>query len=414
MVCAKCGANNREGRKFCAKCAAPLARLCPQCGASNEPGEDFCGECAAALAKPQSSTRKKPDSPPIRLSATAADENLEGERKTITALFADIKGSMELMEDLDPEEARAIVDPALRLMMDAVHHYGGYVLQSTGDGIFALFGAPVAHEDHPQRALYAALRMQQAMSRYSDQAARGGKSSTRSARRRQHWRGRGAHHQDRRRAQRVYADRPFHESRGADANPGADRICCRYRDDREVVRRLLQLQGTGSDESQRRHQPVNVFEVTGLGPLRTRLEVSVRRGLTRFVGREREIAEMRRALELAKAGAGQIVAAMAEAGSGKVAFVLRIPARRAIGMHGARLQLDFAGKSSAYLPVIGLFNSYFEISSEDDAGRRRAKDPGQASRSRSRAGKHAARSCSPTRAGGTRRSGCADGSRAQA
>ena len=81
----------------------------------------------------------------------------DGERKTVTALFADIKGSMELMEDLDPEEARAIVDPALKLMIDAVHRYGGYIVQSTGDGIFALFGAPLAHEDHPQRSLYAAL-----------------------------------------------------------------------------------------------------------------------------------------------------------------------------------------------------------------------------------------------------------------
>ena len=92
----------------------------------------------------------------------------EGERKTVTALFADIKGSMELIEDLDPEEARAIVDPALTLMMEAVHHYGGYVAQSTGDGIFALFGAPVASEDHPQRALYAAMRMQQDLEGYSD------------------------------------------------------------------------------------------------------------------------------------------------------------------------------------------------------------------------------------------------------
>jgi class 3 adenylate cyclase len=91
----------------------------------------------------------------------------EGERKTVTALFADIKGSMELIEDLDPEEARAIVDPALKLMMEAVHRYEGFVAQSTGDGIFALFGAPVAHEDHPQRALYAALRMQEEMRRYS-------------------------------------------------------------------------------------------------------------------------------------------------------------------------------------------------------------------------------------------------------
>src|SRR5579864_4102795 len=91
----------------------------------------------------------------------------EGERKTVTALFADIKGSTELMEDLDPEEARALIDPALKLMIDAVHRYDGYVVQSTGDGIFTLFGAPVAHEDHPQRALYAALRMQEELRRYS-------------------------------------------------------------------------------------------------------------------------------------------------------------------------------------------------------------------------------------------------------
>jgi class 3 adenylate cyclase len=95
-----------------------------------------------------------------------AQEESEGERKTVTALFADIKGSMELMEDLDPEEARGIVDPALKLMIDAVHRYDGYIVQSTGDGIFTLFGAPLAHEDHPQRALYAALRMQEEMRRY--------------------------------------------------------------------------------------------------------------------------------------------------------------------------------------------------------------------------------------------------------
>jgi adenylate cyclase len=93
----------------------------------------------------------------------------EGERKTVTALFADIKGSMELIEDLDPEEARSIVDPALALMIDAVHRYEGYVAQSTGDGVFALFGAPLAHEDHPQRAIYAALRMQEKIRAYAEQ-----------------------------------------------------------------------------------------------------------------------------------------------------------------------------------------------------------------------------------------------------
>src|SRR5690349_21587491 len=99
----------------------------------------------------------------------------DGERKTVTALFADVKGSMELMADLDPEEARAIVDPALKLMIDAVRRYDGYVVQSTGDGIFALFGAPVAHEDHPQRALYAGLRMQDDLKRYSDRLRLEGK-----------------------------------------------------------------------------------------------------------------------------------------------------------------------------------------------------------------------------------------------
>jgi class 3 adenylate cyclase len=98
----------------------------------------------------------------------ATDAPVDGERKTVTALFADIKGSMDLMEDIDPEEARAIVDPALKLMIDAADHYGGYIVQSTGDGIFALFGAPVAHEDHPQRALFAALRLQDQLKRYSD------------------------------------------------------------------------------------------------------------------------------------------------------------------------------------------------------------------------------------------------------
>src|SRR5208337_174494 len=99
---------------------------------------------------------------------------VEGERKTVTVLFADIKGSMELIEDLDPEDARAIVDPALKLMIEAVQRYEGYVAQSTGDGIFALFGAPVAHEDHPQRALYAALRMQEELKRYATQLRQAG------------------------------------------------------------------------------------------------------------------------------------------------------------------------------------------------------------------------------------------------
>jgi class 3 adenylate cyclase len=156
MRCAKCGSDNRDGRKFCAKCGAALARQCSRCGASNETGEDFCGDCGAALvdratSPADGSLQAGSTTPGIRVTPEQADASttIDGERKTVTALFADLKGSTALMEELDPEEARAIIDPALRIMIDAVKRYDGYVVQSTGDGIFALFGAPAAYEDHP-------------------------------------------------------------------------------------------------------------------------------------------------------------------------------------------------------------------------------------------------------------------------
>jgi ribosomal protein L40E len=157
MRCSKCGAENPDRAKFCVDCASPFARRCPSCNAENPPTAKFCLECAKPLnSSGKSQSVAEPATSPIQVTGTA-DTSLDGERKTVTALFADIKGSMELIEDLDAEEARAVIDPALKLMMGAVERYGGYVAQSTGDGIFALFGAPVAHEDHPQRAVYAAL-----------------------------------------------------------------------------------------------------------------------------------------------------------------------------------------------------------------------------------------------------------------
>src|ERR1700722_11528816 len=175
MRCSKCGTNNPSANNFCAKCGNSLAKPCAKCKAENPPTSDFCGKCgtpltngadAAAVNSSQPGSASGVHVTPEQTSADAAA--LDGERKTVTALFADIKGSMELIEDLDPEEARAIVDPAIRLMIDAAHRYDGYVVQSTGDGIFALFGAPVAREDHPQRALYAALRMQEEVKRYAE------------------------------------------------------------------------------------------------------------------------------------------------------------------------------------------------------------------------------------------------------
>jgi predicted nucleic acid-binding Zn ribbon protein len=160
MRCSKCGAENREGRRFCVQCGQALKLACPSCGAPIEPGEKFCGDCGAALVTAQPRVFQSPTASPnasdIRIAAEEADTSLstEGERKTVTALFADIQGSTELIRELDPEEARAIVDPVLRLMIEAVHRDGGYV-------------AP-----HAQRALHAALAMHGELHRYADHMRR--------------------------------------------------------------------------------------------------------------------------------------------------------------------------------------------------------------------------------------------------
>jgi len=174
MLCSTCNSDNTADAAFCEQCGSKLELLCPGCKAPVSPGARFCKKCGTALGAPAADAAKKSNIAPIRIVDAPYSENLAGERKTVTALFADIKGSTELMEDLDPEEARAIIDPALKLMIDAVQRYDGYVVQSTGDGIFALFGAPLAHEDHPQRALYAALRMQEEMRRYSSRLREAG------------------------------------------------------------------------------------------------------------------------------------------------------------------------------------------------------------------------------------------------
>ena len=174
----QCGADNAAGSRFCNQCATPLSRACPKCARANPPDAKFCAECAEPLTSDTTkSTARASSAPPVRIAPEQPDPAAaDGERKTVTALFADIKGSTELEQDLDPEEARAIVDPALKLMIDAVRRYDGYVVQSTGDGIFALFGAPLAHEDHPQRALYAALRMQEELRRYAASCVSDGKA----------------------------------------------------------------------------------------------------------------------------------------------------------------------------------------------------------------------------------------------
>jgi class 3 adenylate cyclase/tetratricopeptide (TPR) repeat protein len=373
MRCSKCGADNPERAKFCVECASPFARRCPSCDAENPQTAKFCLECAKPLEGAGGKSQRVHDAgSPIQVNTGTAD-SLEGERKTVTMLFADIKGSMELIEALDPEEARAIVDPALKLMIDAVHHYDGYVAQSTGDGIFALFGAPVAHEDHPQRALLAALRMQADVKGYAEKlraekgvnlqvrvGANTGEVVVRQIRT-------GENHSE-------YA--PIGHSTGVAARlqalaaPGSIAISESMR---KLVEGYFALKPLGPARIKGLSELLETYEVTGLGPLRTRLQRAAARGYTRFVGRQREMETMKRAAELAKTGHGQIVAAVAEPGVGKSRLFDEFKATSQSGWLVLEARSLSHGKASAYLPLIDLLHIYLGIMPDDDALTRREK-----------------------------------------
>ncbi len=381
MRCESCSTENPQGAKFCIHCATPFKRRCQKCAFENPPEARFCAQCATSLGgeagQPSKATAGATSSN-LRLAAESSDpQAIDGERKTVTALFVDIKGSTELEQDLDPEEARALVDPALKLMIDAVRRYDGYVVQSTGDGVFALFGAPVAHEDHPQRALYTALRMQEELRRYGAQLQAEGRAPV-----------------------EIRVGVNTGEVVVRSIATGATQVeYTPIGHTANLASRLQSIARTGSivaSEATRKpcegyfnlkplgaarvkgvSEPVNVYEVMGLGPLRTRLQRSAGRGLTKFVGRQREMEAMKAAAEQAKAGRGQIVAAMAEPGVGKSRLVYEF---KAVSQSGWMVLEAFSvshGKASAFLPVIDLLHSYFEISSEDDARKRREKVNGK-------------------------------------
>jgi class 3 adenylate cyclase/tetratricopeptide (TPR) repeat protein len=374
MRCSKCGANNPTGKKFCGDCGAPLTNLCPKCGAENPPGQRFCGDCGTALLSRNASAETPSNRPNIVISAEHTDPAVvDGERKMVTALFADIKGSMELMEDLDPEEARRVIDPALKIMMDAVHQYGGYIVQSTGDGVFALFGAPVAHEDHPQRSLYAALRMQEAARRYSAQlVAEGGTPLEARV---------GVNTGEVVVRTLTTADgHTEYTPIGHTANL-ASRMqaiaptgsIAMTEQTRRLVEGFFQVKPLGPTRVKGLTEPINVYEVTGLGPLRTRLQRAAARGLTRFVGRDREMDALRHALEQAQAGHGQIVAAMADPGVGKSRLFYEFKLTSQYGCMVLEAYSVSHGKASSYVPVIELLHDYFRIVADDHVRQRRQK-----------------------------------------
>lgn len=398
VQCPNCQSDNREGAKFCDECAAPLPLRCSWCGTENRPGAKFCNECATSLAPPSGvrnpefgvhSPTPGPQSPlsytPKHLAerilaeqaAMEARGSADGERKTITALFADLKGSTALIEDLDPEEARSLIDPVLKLMMDAVHRYEGYVAQSLGDGIFALFGAPVAHEDHPQRALYAALLMQEEGRKYAEKLRREkgtnvqirvgvntGEVVVRSIRK-------SDLHTD-----YVPVGHSINLAARMEslATPGAILVS---EHTYKLTEGYFEFKPLGVAQIKGVSEPLNIYEVLGVGPLRTRMQVAARRGLVRFVGRQTELEQTQRALERAKEGRGQIVSVMGDPGVGKSRLFHEF---KLAAQKSCLILETFSvahGKTYPYLPLIELLKSYFQITVQDDEQKRREKVAGK-------------------------------------
>ena len=380
MKCPRCQHENPPAQKFCGECGARLTAACRACGASNPPEQRFCGECGASLdAPPTSRFASAQQYTPKHLAERilSSKEALEGERKQITVLFADLKGSTELIADRDPEEARKLLDPVLEKMMEAVHRYEGTVNQVMGDGIMALFGAPLALEDHAVRACYAALAMQAAIRSYSEQLRRSkgvevqirvglnsGEVVVRSI------------GSDLRMDYTAVGQTTHLAARMEQlATPGTTRLTA---DTLRLAEGLVRVTALGPVPLKGLTEPVEVFELTSAGAARSRLQAAAARGLTKFVGRSAELSQMFSALERSHAGHGQVVALVGEPGVGKSRLVWEFT-----HSHRTRdwLVLESAsvsyGKASAYRPVIDLLKSYFQIEDRDDARRMREKVTGK-------------------------------------
>jgi class 3 adenylate cyclase len=302
---------------------------------------------------------------------------LEGERKQVTVLFADLKGSMELLADRDPEEARQLLDPVLERMMAAVHRYEGTVNQVMGDGIMALFGAPLAHEDHAVRACYAALAMQDAIQRYSAEVRcthgvevqirvglNSGEVVVRAI-------GNDLHMDYSAIGQTTHLAARMEQL----ATPGSSRLTTATL---RLVEGLVQVTALGPVPVKGLEEPVEVFELVGASSLRRRLQAAAARGLTPFVGRQQELEALQQALARARTGQGQAVALVGEAGVGKSRLVYEC-------IHSHRTQdwrvLESAsvsyGKATPYFPVIDLLKRYCHVDDGDDVRTIRAKVTGQ-------------------------------------
>jgi class 3 adenylate cyclase/tetratricopeptide (TPR) repeat protein len=372
MRCPRCQHENEVGAKFCEECAAPLTRHCAKCGQQLSATAKFCPECAhPSRFTPETATAPRFASPeaytPKHLAERILNSRgaLEGERKQVTVLFADLKSSMELLVDRDPEEARTLLDPILEHMIEAVHRYEGTVNQVMGDGIMALFGAPLAHEDHAVRACFAALRLQGSVRRYAEGVRRqegvflqvrvglnSGEVVVRSI-------GSDLHMDYTAVGQTTHLAARLEQL----AAPGSILLAANTL---RLVEGYVQVKALGPTTLKGLTAPVDTYELTGTGIARSRLQAMATSGLSRFVGREAEVEQLRRVLEQARQGHGQVAGIVGEPGVGKTRVVFEfVHSHRMEGWLVLEASSVSYGKATSYLPVIELLKGYFRIGDRD-------------------------------------------------
>jgi len=388
-TCGRCGRSNPPGARFCGGCGVPLSQAlaCPACGARASLEQDFCTACGSALAPhgaeraarvgdtPLSSSEPLPEE--LAHEVRHADSELAGERKQVTVLFADVQGSMDLAGALDPEEWRAIMDRFLKILSAGVTRFEGTVDRFTGDGIMAVFGAPIAHEDHAARACYAVLHLRDGLDRYAAELrkARGLSFSVRMGMNSGEVvvgaLGDGGSISYTAVGHTVGLAKRME----ALAEPGSTFLTSATA---SLVEGYFDLADLGEFNVKGVAAPLKVYSLRGLGAMRTRMEVAVARGLSRMVGRREELAELDRAWTRAAAGDGQVVGLAAEAGVGKSRLCLEFLQRlRAEGVVVNEAHALAHASTVPFAAALELLRAQFDVTDADDEHAAREKVAGR-------------------------------------
>ena len=371
MRCPECQFENREGAKFCKKCGAKLELACPKCNSDLTADSNFCDECGYDLRKPVKVSPVDYSKPQFYTPRFLAEKilttrsSIEGERKLVTVLFADVANYTSMSEKLDPEEIHQIMDGCFKILMDEIHRYEGTINQFTGDGIMAIFGAPVAHEDHAQRACYAALSIQKAIGDYGAKVKKdcgikfrmriGINSGLVIV---------GSIGDDLRMDYTAVGDTTNLAARmESAARPGRILVS---KHTHKISRDFFEFEAMGNVEVKGKREPQAAYELIKTGVIETRIKAAVARGLTKFIGRKNSMAALNAPYQSVKAGSGQVVGIVGEAGVGKsrlvYEFIKQLSVEDVTCLEGRCLHY---GGAMIYMPILEILKTYCDITDED-------------------------------------------------